>query len=68
MPNLAAMMSGLKLGVTCTLGAIHNQRRLVALDNLVDLIVTRITHPAAANQTFLVSEGEDDSPPNYRAA
>src|SRR5450830_1007757 len=34
---------------------------LVALDNLVDLIVTCLTHPAAANQTFLVSDGEDVS-------
>ena len=31
----------------------------MALDNLVDLIVTCLTHPAAANQTFLVSDGED---------
>lgn len=41
------------------LGAIHNKRSLVALDNLLDLIVTCINHPAAANQTFLVSDGED---------
>jgi len=41
------------------LGAIHNQRSLVALDNLVDLIITCITHPQAANQTFLVSDGQD---------
>ena len=33
----------------------------MALDNLVDLIVTCLTHPAAANQTFLVSDGEDVS-------
>jgi O-antigen biosynthesis protein WbqP len=32
---------------------------LVYLDNLVDLIVKSIDHPAAANQTFLVSDGED---------
>ncbi len=31
----------------------------MALDNLVDLIVTCITHPQAANQTFLVSDGHD---------
>ena len=43
------------------LGALHNQRSLVALDNLVDLIVTCLTDPAAANQTFLVSGGEDVS-------
>ena len=36
-----------------------NQRSLVALSNLVDFIVTCITHPPAANQTFLVSDGQD---------
>ena len=43
------------------LGAIHNKRSLVALDNLVDLIVTCIEHPKAANQTFLVSDDADVS-------
>jgi UDP-glucose 4-epimerase len=59
--NFAAMMRWLQRGVPLPLGAIHNQRSLVALDNLVDLIVTCLTHPAAANQTFLVSDGEDVS-------
>lgn len=59
--NFAAMMRWLKRGVPLPLGAIHNQRSLVALDNLVDLIMTCLTHPAAANQTFLVSDGEDVS-------
>ena len=40
-------------------GMTQNRRSLVALDNLVDLIVTCLNHPAAANQTFLVSDGED---------
>ncbi|MFB2726382.1 UDP-glucose 4-epimerase family protein [Shewanella mangrovisoli] len=43
------------------LGAIHNKRSLVALDNLVDLIVTCIDHPKAANQTFFVSDDMDVS-------
>jgi nucleoside-diphosphate-sugar epimerase len=59
--NFAAMMRWLKRGVPLPLGAIYNQRSLVALDNLVDLILTCLTHPAAANQTFLVSDGEDVS-------
>ena len=59
--NFAAMMSWLQRRVPLPLGAIHNQRSLVALDNLADLIVTCLTHPAAANQTFLVSDGEDVS-------
>ena len=59
--NFAAMMRWLRHGVPLPLGAIHNQRSLVALDNLVDLIITCIFHPAAANHTFLVSDGEDVS-------
>ena len=41
------------------LGAVYNQRSLVALDNLVDFIITCISHPQAANETFLVSDGHD---------
>jgi len=59
--NFAAMILWLRRGMPLPLGAIHNQRSLVALDNLVDLIVTCLTHPAAANQTFLVSDNEDVS-------
>lgn len=59
--NFAAMILWLKRGLPLPLGAIHNQRSLVALDNLVNLIVLCLTHPAAANQTFLVSDGEDVS-------
>ena len=32
----------------------------ITYDNLVDLIVTCLNHPAAANQTFLVSDGEEE--------
>ena len=53
------MMQWLYRGIPLPLGATHNKRSLVALDNLVDLIVTCIDHPSAANQTFLVSDGED---------
>jgi nucleoside-diphosphate-sugar epimerase len=57
--NFLNMMRWLYKGVPLPFGAINNRRSLVALDNLVDLIVTCIEHPAAANQTFLVSDGED---------
>ncbi|MDA7088502.1 SDR family oxidoreductase [Pseudomonas sp. SA3-5] len=57
--NFLNMMRWLYKRVPLPFGAIHNRRSLVALDNLVDLIVTCIDHPAAANQTFLVSDGED---------
>ncbi|CRM91061.1 UDP-glucose 4-epimerase [Pseudomonas sp. 22 E 5] len=57
--NFHSMMVWLNKGIPLPLGAIRGQRSLVALDNLVDLIVTCLHHPAAANQTFLVSDGED---------
>lgn len=57
--NFASMMRWISKGIPLPLGAIHNQRSLIALDNLIDFIITCIDHPAAANQTFLVADGED---------
>lgn len=58
--NFQSMMRWLARGVPLPLAAVtDNLRSLVALDNLVDLVVTCLNHPAAANQTFLVSDGED---------
>jgi nucleoside-diphosphate-sugar epimerase len=58
--NFAALMRAVQRGLPIPLGAVTtNRRSLVALDNLVDLLITCIDHPAAANQTFLVSDGED---------
>lgn len=58
--NFAAMIRAIERGVPLPLASVtHNRRSLVALDNLVDLLITCLDHPAAANQTFLVSDGED---------
>lgn len=57
--NFLSMMRWQDKGIPLPFGAIHNRRSLVALENLADLIVTCVRHPAAANQTFLVSDGED---------
>lgn len=57
--NMARLIKLVNTGLPLPLGAIHNRRSLVALPNLVDLITTCLTHPAAANQTFLVSDNED---------
>jgi nucleoside-diphosphate-sugar epimerase len=51
-------------GVPLPLGAVHNQRSLIGLDNLVDLLIRCVEHPAAAGQTLLVSDGEDVSTPD----
>jgi nucleoside-diphosphate-sugar epimerase len=60
--NFASMMQIIQRGVPLPLAAVTgNRRSLVALDNLVDLIGVCVTHPVAANQTFLVSDDEDVS-------
>lgn len=60
--NFESMMQWLSLGAPIPLAAATNNRRsLVAIDNLVDLLRTCVSHPAAGNQTFLVSDGEDIS-------
>lgn len=59
--NFFSLLTIAKSNLPLPLGAIHNQRSIVALDNLVDLIITCVTHPHAANQTFLVSDDDDIS-------
>jgi nucleoside-diphosphate-sugar epimerase len=57
--NFLNMMRWLHKGVPLPFASINNRRSLVALDNLLDLIVVCLDHPAAVNQIFLVSDGED---------
>lgn len=59
--NFKSLVSIAHKNLPLPLGAVHNKRSLVALDNLVDLIITCIDHPAAAGQTFLVSDDQDVS-------
>jgi nucleoside-diphosphate-sugar epimerase len=40
------------------LGAINNTRSLIAIDNLVNFIVTCTLHPKAANEIFLISDND----------
>lgn len=58
--NFLAMTRLLRRGLPLPLGALdQNKRSLTGIDNLVDLLVTCLRHPAAANQVFLASDGED---------
>ncbi len=57
--NFLSMMRWLRKGVPLPLGSVNNQRTLVSADNLANLLETCIDHPAAANQIFLVGDGED---------
>lgn len=57
--NFRSLIDAVAKGIPLPLGASENRRSLVALPNLVDLIVTCMEHPSAANETFFVSDGED---------
>lgn len=57
------LMRWIARGIPLPLRAIRNQRSFLGLGNLVHLIFTCARHPAAANQTFLASDGEDLSTP-----
>jgi nucleoside-diphosphate-sugar epimerase len=59
--NFLNMLRWIHRGLPLPLGSINNRRSLVSIGNLVDLLVTCIDHPAAAGNTFLVSDGEDVS-------
>jgi len=59
--NFAKLITFLDKGLPLPFGAVDNQRSLIALDNLIDLIMTCADHPNAKNQVFLASDGEDVS-------
>lgn len=58
--NFASLLRWVEKGLPLPLGGVtNNKRSLVGLDNLVDVLLACVSHPSAANQTFLVSDGED---------
>ena len=59
--NFAGMIKVVAKGLPLPLGWVDNCRSLVGLDNLVDLTRVCLDHPAAAGETFLVSDAEDMS-------
>lgn len=61
--NMAALMRAVGRGWPLPLASVRNSRSLVYVENLVDLLALCCTHPAAANEVFLVSDGRDLSTP-----
>lgn len=57
--NFQTMLNGLRCGVPLPLASLQNRRSLVGVGNLCDLIKTCLTHPGAANETFMVSDDHD---------
>ncbi len=61
--NVLSMIRWIDRGIPLPLGGVHNQRSLIGLTNLVDVISCCLDHTEAAGGTFLVSDGEDRSTP-----
>lgn len=61
--NFLNMMKAVHRGIPLPLDSITNKRSLIYVENLVDALVTCATHPAAAGQTYLVSDVEHVSTP-----
>lgn len=61
--NFLSLLQFVDSGMPLPLGRCQNRRSLMGLANLVDLLTQCLTHPAAAGQTFLVSDGKDLSTP-----
>lgn len=61
--NFLQLMRWVRMGIPLPLGWVDNRRSLLALDNLVDFLSLCAQHPAAADTTFLISDGEDVSTP-----
>jgi len=59
--NFSQMLKVLAKGLPLPLASVQNRRSLVYVGNLVDALILCATHPAAAGQTYLVSDGEDIS-------
>jgi len=57
--NIGALFRWVRQGIPLPFGAIEdNKRSFIGIDNLLDCISMCISHPAAARQTFLVSDNE----------
>ena len=59
--NFLNLMKLADTGIPLPFSAINNKRSMVYVENLVAFIIKCIDHHAAANQTFLISDGEDVS-------
>ena len=61
--NFASLVRLVQSGIPLPLASLQNQRSLVSLANLIDFLRVCLESDAAANQVFLVSDGQDCSTP-----
>ena len=61
--NFLRLMKLVEKGIPLPLAAVDNRRSFIYLENLVDVLALSLVHPAAAGETFLVSDDEGVSTP-----
>jgi nucleoside-diphosphate-sugar epimerase len=61
--NFRSMMRWIRRGIPLPFGGVQNSRSYIAISNLVDVLAKCVHEKSAANETFLVSDGEDLSTP-----
>ena len=61
--NFARLLKLVERRIPLPLGAVKNHRSMVYVENLTSALIACAVHPAAAGQTYLVSDGEDLSTP-----
>lgn len=61
--NFQKLLDVVSRGVPLPLKFVNNKRSFIGLHNLTDFITLCLTHPRAAGETFLISDGEDMSTP-----
>ena len=59
--NLNRLLKLVQSRIPLPFSMIKNERSMIGLDNLINLIILCIDHSGAAGKTFLVSDGEDIS-------
>jgi nucleoside-diphosphate-sugar epimerase len=57
--NFLSLMRAVDRGVPLPFGRVRNSRSLIFVDNLVDALVTCLTHPDARGATYFVKDAED---------
>lgn len=61
--NFLRLLNMVNKNIPLPLSMVNNKRSMIYIGNLIDAIIKCIENPNAANQTFLVSDGQDVSTP-----
>ena len=61
--NFMKLLTLVNSGMPLPFALVHNKRSFIGVSNLIDFIIHCVNHPKAANEIFVISDGEDISLP-----